>query len=230
MLNEVCAVISISWLLLAIYCYFQMDLASILFSLYSRTVFKFRSPSIFLTIDDVASVHFEHILSKLDKFGVKATFFVIAGTITEEKEGLLIKAIQNGHHLANHGVTDTPHWLLSKAELKSQIEVCQALLDRLYCQAKVPSPRTRFYRPGSGFITFTIAEYTRLNNFQLLLGSVYPMDSRVALPSLYAAFILWKISAGDVIIIHDREWTLSTLDLILPTLITKFSFASVMDE
>ena len=74
------------------YCFFQMDLAAMLFQRLCsfNVIFKFASSSIFLTIDDVASDIFEQILWKLEKYCVKATFFVIGGTITKEKEEIFL--------------------------------------------------------------------------------------------------------------------------------------------
>jgi peptidoglycan/xylan/chitin deacetylase (PgdA/CDA1 family) len=57
--------------------------------------------TVFLTFDDGPTQYTERILAVLDKYGVKATFFVV-GKDTEEGRALLRKTVQAGHAVAIH--------------------------------------------------------------------------------------------------------------------------------
>ena len=55
-------------------------------------------------------------------------------------------------------------------------------------------------------------------SYKLVLGNVYPHDPFVIIPQWNALYIMSKIQNGDIIIIHDRPWTISLLQIILPQL------------
>lgn len=205
--------------------WFQMDLARILFHKifeYSSIEFRKEDTNVYLTIDDVLQRSFRRILKTLKIYDVKCTFFLIGSTVTESNRKFIVQAIKDGHHFANHGMTNTPHWILNKNELAFEIEECQNIIDELYKLAKKPSPKIKYYRPGSGFVNNTIYNYSKTNNYQIVLGDVYPIDPRFGMSNLYSHFIQKKMSPGSIIILHDRWWTPKTLRLTLPKILQKY--------
>ncbi len=56
----------------------------------------------FLTFDDGPSANTEKVLDILDKYQIKATFFLVASEITPEREALLKRMLEEGHVIGIH--------------------------------------------------------------------------------------------------------------------------------
>lgn len=180
--------------------------------------------TVYLTIDDAiySDESFEEILNVLNEYDVKATFFVIQSYVTDKNRYLLIKAIKDGHHLANHGAKNKPHVLYNAFELEDEITKCEQLLRQLYSVAHVEYPKTKYFRPGCGYTSTTTSYVCKKLGYKIVLGTVYPSDAFIPMPNVYAWFIKSKIQNNDIIIIHDRWWTPSTLMKMLPTLTNQY--------
>ena len=186
--------------------------------------------TICLTIDDaIYSNSFEEILNILDKFDVKATFFVISSYVNDKNYNLLLKAIENGHHLANHGTQNKAHALFTASNLENDIILCEQVLRQLYKDAFTEYPKIKYFRPGCGYTTDTISYVCKKLGYKIVLGTVYPVDSFIPMPNIYSLIIKNKVKSGDIIILHDRWWTPSTLLKILPDLKTKYKIIHLLD-
>lgn len=65
-----------------------------------------KSKKIYLTFDDGPSICTPHVLDILDKYNVKATFFVLGSNVDKNPE-LVKRAYDSGHFIASHGYTHT---------------------------------------------------------------------------------------------------------------------------
>lgn len=168
--------------------------------------------NIYLTIDDVVNNDsFEEILDVLDEFNAKATFFVISSLINEKNKELLSRAVKLGHHLANHGKTNCKHFLCTNNRLYNEIMDCEKLIEEIYIFNNKPLPKIKYFRPGSGFVTKNITTICESNNYKIVLGSVYPQDTKFPFPNLIYYYIKLKVKPNDIIILHDRKFTPSVL-------------------
>jgi peptidoglycan/xylan/chitin deacetylase (PgdA/CDA1 family) len=176
------------------------------------------SKSIYLTFDDTPYTFdsFKKILDILNNHNIKATFFIIGNLITSESEDLLITAIQSGHLLANHGLTDSMHLLHEHASLENEIFQCDQLIKDLYVKAGVNFPVNRFYRPGCGLFNSQMLKSANSFGLKTALGSVYPNDPVVRSSYLNYLYLKAHIGYGDVVIVHDRPWTPMMLDHLIP--------------
>ena len=180
--------------------------------------------TIYLTIDDaIYSDSFEEILDLLNKYNVKATFFVIQSYVNNKNRHLLVKAIEDGHHLANHGVKNKAHFLYNAFDLENEIILCEQLLKQLYTEAHTEYPAIKYFRPGCGYTSTTISYVCKKLGYKIVLGTVYPSDALIPMPNIYAWIINNKVVSNDIIIIHDRWWTPSTLIKILPKLTQNYT-------
>lgn len=174
--------------------------------------------NIYLTIDDVINNNsFEEILDVLDEYNVKATFFVISSFVNENKElllknkELLSRAVKSGHHLANHGKTNTAHFLCSNSKLCNEIFDCERLIKDIYNINNKPLPKIKYFRPGCGFVSQNITKICEFNKYKIVLGTVYPNDTKLPFPNLLYYYIKLKVKPNDIIILHDRKFTPSVL-------------------
>lgn len=193
--------------------WYIMDIAQYLFKNYD-VIYKNNSEKIILTIDDVPyqTNQFDKILETLDKYNCKATFFVISSLVNESNKSLLIKAIKNGHHLANHGVNNTMHAMCYYDSLHDEIETCQKLINQLYNEANVEEPQIKYFRPGVGIVTHTINEYCKNNNYKIVLGTNYCNDPKISSVTINEYYIKQHLKSNDIIILHDRKWTPELLE------------------
>lgn len=171
-----------------------------------------------LTFDDVPydNVSFQKILALLDIHQQKGTFFVISDYIKEYNIQMLIKAVQNGHHLANHGKTNSMHYLKNKTDLEAEVKVCDDKIDYIYHRAGVQLPKIKYYRPGCGLFGKQMLDVVKELNHELALGSVYPNDPMVPISIVNYYYLINHIEGGDIVILHDRNWTPGMLEKLLP--------------
>lgn len=191
--------------------------------IYGNILFKHNTKDLYLTINNIAKKSFEDVLNTLKLYNVKCTFFLVGSSVNYLNRKLIVNAIKEGYHFANHGMDKWSHSLLSKEKLSEEIELCQKIISKLYKEAGVELPIVKYYRPASGFVNGYIYNYAKDNNYQITLGNIYPMDPALPLPYLFSKFILYRIKHGSIIILHDRSWTVNTLNLILPEILKKYN-------
>ncbi|KAF2740660.1 glycoside hydrolase/deacetylase [Polyplosphaeria fusca] len=189
--------------------YFQRRWPDVLFHVQTK------EKIVALTIDDAPSAFTEEILDVLKENGAKATFFVIGGQVAG-REGVLKRAVEEGHALGNHVMRDEPSRALSDEELEEQIGTVEGMINQAYEDAGVPYP-SRYFRPGSGFFSDRMRVLVKKLGYQLVLGDIYPHDPQIPYWRINARHILSMVKPGGVIICHDRrQWTVPMLKKVIP--------------
>ncbi len=171
-----------------------------------------------LTFDDVPYGSHQELIDILDAYQIKATFFVISGYVTDESKQILIKAVQKGHQLGNHGKTNSAHARLSESALADEIDSCDELISDIYTKAEVKLPNLMAYRPSCGLFTNKMLRMVHTKGYVLSLGSVYPNDPVIRSSWINYYYLINHIEKGDIVILHDRKWTIPMLDKLLPWL------------
>jgi len=148
-----------------------------------------------LTFDDGPNPPYtDQILEILRQYDCRATFFLIGKQI--EKHPGYIQKIQNeGHQIANHFYTDEATIFLSKEKMISSLEKTETLINQ--------RTDVKYYRPASGWITPTMLQHAKENNFQAVLGSAYVTDP-IQPPHWYMLGALKSmLRRGIIITLHD---------------------------
>lgn len=182
-----------------------------------------------ITIDDVPYGNFKEIVSLLDNYNMKATFFVISDYINEQNENDLINAIKNGHQLGNHGKTNSMHLLKGSTNLLNEIKICDEKIEYLYWKAD-KKITNRVYRPGCGLFNNRMIQLAEQTKHKLVLGSVYPNDPIMIIPYINYLYLKLHTEPGDIVIIHDRKWTPKTLKYYLEWLQQNNFRSVILDE
>ncbi len=206
-----------------------MDIAKILlknldiiWSIQEQYNNKILHQRIYLTIDDVINDEsFEEILNVLDEYKVNATFFVISSLVNKNNIELLIRAVKSGNHLANHGKLNKFHGFYTDKQIYDEIIDCDKLLEQIYSSANVSLPRIKYFRPG--YVSNSINKICKQLNYKIVLGSIYPSDTKFPFPNLLSWYIKIKSKPNYIIILHDRKYLPSTLKKILPELSKKYT-------
>lgn len=117
-----------------------------------------------------------------------------------------------GHELGNHTWYNKTSLLLSSEELSRQI--CE--LDKILFTGK--EPKIKWFRPGFGYYNSRILQVVRDCGYRTVLGDVYPHDYYLPFPILNGYFITSRVRPGSIVILHDLDYSVKTLDIILPEL------------
>lgn len=209
--------------------YFAPDVINVRRCLNSRTL-----KLISLTFDDVPfdpkGEVFREILDILNGSGMKGTFFIISSLVSESTMDILIQAVKDGHQLGNHGNSNTMHFLLSNEKLREEITTCDTLIKEIYSKAGVPLPKRMVYRPGCGLFGPSMLKLVKELGYELALGSVYPNDPMVRSSFINYHYLIRKIWPGDIVIVHDRVWTVPMLKNLVKWLKDKDLTSATIDD
>ena len=194
----------------------------ILCSLKSMKNYK-NSKFIAITIDDVplTSETFRAILDLFKQYEMRMNCFVISDYINDSTKPLLIEAINDGHLLCNHGKTDSMHVLHSTEILTNEIKDCENKLNDIYQIQSGQDLPYKYYRPGAGFFDNKMLKLVRSMGYEMVLGNCYPNDPMCKIVWLNYLYMIWHISSGDLIILHDRPHTIPLLKRLLPWIKSK---------
>lgn len=182
-----------------------------------------------LTFDDGPHpVYTKKILDVLDKYNVKATFFIVGQNAGYYKDTL--KSIVNkGHELGNHTFTHAIIKGKSAANIISEIEDCRnAIYD-------ICGENTVLFRPPGGLMSEVSAEDAELfENYDIILWSIDTKDWAMHTPEEIAEYVLNNTKSGDIILMHDYigkdSPTPAALELMIPKLIEKgYEFVTVSE-
>ena len=162
------------------------------------------------------------ILDLLDRYHVRATFFVTGGNL--ELHPLTAQTVAGrGHQLANHGWS---HKLsIGMTSEKFRQELLQ-LEDLAYTES---IPLQKYYRPPYGIMTRKQFLDARDMGYKVVVGDIYPRDSQKKSADFIVNDVLRRVDAGSIIILHDGipsnqggkyEYnTLEALGILLPRLV-----------
>jgi peptidoglycan/xylan/chitin deacetylase (PgdA/CDA1 family) len=137
------------------------------------------------------------VLDLLDRFGAKASFFVI-GTKLQLHPKLGGDIARRGHSLENHS---SHHFLLLSlfggASLRHEIEAAQSAV------AAVCGRAPRYFRPPGGFHSPLLGPVLADLGLQLATWTRRGFDTRDSNARRVLNRLTRKLSAGDILLLHD---------------------------
>ncbi|MFE2412041.1 polysaccharide deacetylase family protein [Kitasatospora sp. NPDC059408] len=170
-----------------------------------------------LTIDDGPDPRYTPaVLDLLQKYGIRATFFLI-GENAVEHPALVREIADRGHHIANHTWTHPDLRHMSDSKVKDELERTSDLL--LRTTGRQP---TWFRAPGGDWsdASLRIAADLGLRN---MAWSVDPRDWARPGTSAIIDTILKDVRPGSIVLNHDgggdRSQTVAAIKAYLPVLV-----------
>jgi peptidoglycan-N-acetylglucosamine deacetylase len=136
----------------------------------------------------------------------KATFFIISSHLDPNSQ-IISEIMTQGHEIANHGVVDETHALLTPQQFEQQLKEAH---DRLL---ELTGKEIRWYRPGRGFynreMLKAIANLTAKENYdlKLVLASMIPLDTFELTnhPWLTTMYTKQMIFPGAILVFHANS-------------------------
>lgn len=175
--------------------------ANICSQAYIKTLCKAetRNKKIAITFDDGPNPETTpEVLSLLDKYNIKATFFCIGKQITDNKE--LLKLIDKKGHLIGNHTWSHDRWfdLYSASKMKSDIERTNQLI------FETIGKKTKLFRPPYGVTNPSLKNAIKDLDFHTIGWSIRSLDT-IHNAQKALRRINKKLSPGSIILLHDNR-------------------------
>lgn len=167
-----------------------------------------------LTYDDGPNPTFTpQILKILDKYNVKATFFMI-GKKMEQNPGIVKQVVAHGHAIGNHTYTHPSNIeLLSPEQIKQEINKCEDVIFRQ------TGDRPHIFRTPKGLINGTVATIAEDEGYETILWTVSADHHDAPTPQDMANRVLKHVVPGAIILAHDGMYPIRWKDVAATPLI-----------
>lgn len=180
-----------------------------------------------LTFDDGPHpIYTPVILDILDRYKVKATFFVIGENALYYPD-VVARIANEGHEIGNHTHYHRHLTDISPAQIRRDIALCEKTIYEI-CEY-----RTKLFRPPEGFMSDAICRLAQKDDYAVILWSIDTHDwSHKPAGQIYEG-VKKRISSGDIILMHDyiaKSTTPDALRLIIPYLLEEgYQFVTVSE-
>ena len=158
-----------------------------------------------LTFDDGPHEMTDAYLDVLDRYGARATFFVV-GKECAPRPDVLARIAVRGHELAGHGYTHDPFPTMTAAGLRDELARTSALLP-------APSTRRRLVRPPRGATSLRSLAVCAHAGYTTVLWSRDSDDCRtLSKDDVVARLAPDGLAPGEIVLLHEGQtWTLEAL-------------------
>ena len=165
------------------------------------------------------------ILSILEEYGIKATFFMVGENVGYYPAAARAVA-EAGHEIGNHTFSHRKFDRLGVEDLRREIFSCEEAI------AAVSDVPIRFIRPPEGQMSDSMRQVIGELDYRVILWDVDTRDWAHTPPETISRHILDTVQAGDIILMHDfigyNSPTPEALRLVIPALLARgFRFVTV---
>lgn len=162
-----------------------------------------------LTFDDGPNYNTSKVIDVLNKYDIKATFFVLGSRAINNKD-ILKKMADSGMEIGNHTYN---HLLLTKYDenkIRSEIDDTS---DVIYSATK---KRPKLLRPSYGSVNNKIK---KVANMPIIIWDIDTLDWKYHNSKRITSRVVNKVRDGDIILMHDiYSASLNALSNIIPIL------------
>ncbi len=175
------------------------------------------SKKIAITFDDGPHPRLTpEILGILEKYNVKATFFMVGCNVLLYPQAAQ-QVILSGHEVGNHTFSHRHISTLNERTLQRELERCEDALEEL-CEY-----RPHLFRPPEGALNAYVEHCSQRGDYTVVLWSLDTRDWENKNAQGIAETIMSNIKSEDIILMHDYvgvgSQTPQALELLLPRLL-----------
>jgi len=167
-----------------------------------------------LTFDDGPTKNVDQLIPLLDKYNVKATFFLIGKDIETYPDGAK-RIVEAGHQIGNHTYSHNRMVLKSPSYIKEEIERTDQLIRQAGYKGEID------FRPPHGKKLIGLPYYLNKHNRKTITWNIEP-DSYYTTASEKVNYVKQTIKPGSIILLHpmydDIGKELQTIEGILKAL------------
>ena len=162
-----------------------------------------------LTFDDGPTSTTSQVLDVLDKYGVKATFFLVGQNINGNTRSILERQNASGHELANHSYTHSDMTTMSYSAIQNEINQTNNLIKQYTGQT------AKFFRPP--YISVNNTMYSAID-MGFVQGTMHNDWDGSSSSYQIANSVTQGVKDGQIILLHDFQGNTATVNA-LPTII-----------
>ncbi len=155
------------------------------------------------------------ILDVLEKYDVKATFFVI-GAMAHDNPDIIRRELRLGHEIGNHTYN---HSKMRKLSKKNLIEELESTENELY---EIAEYRPKLFRPPEGWCSDMIASAVGSIDYDVILWNIDTLDWAHNEVDKICESVLEGVKPGSIVLFHDfvtgDSPTVEALEIIIPKL------------
>ncbi len=172
--------------------------------------FPKKDKAVALTYDDGPSRYTPQILDCLEKYGAKATFFVVGNSVYAYPDALR-RAHELGMEIGNHTMNHSRLTSISSSAVMSQINSNANVVEN------VTGVRPQLVRPPYGSYNNSVISAAGL---PFILWSIDTLDWKTRNAQKTVNAVLSEVSDGDIILMHDLYLpTVQATQILVPRLI-----------
>lgn len=181
-----------------------------------------------LTFDDGPHPRYTmEILSVLQEYGIRATFFFVGENVLYYADTARAVA-QAGHEIGNHTYSHARPDKLDRADLDRELRQCEEIIQR------VTDTSPKLFRPPQGNWNSNVYALARERDYDIILWNIDTLDWAHTPSEEICAHVLERICSGDIILMHDYHsngcTTLTALRTLIPQLLERgFHFVTVSE-
>jgi peptidoglycan/xylan/chitin deacetylase (PgdA/CDA1 family) len=190
----------------------KKDTTSKEYDLYTNKIIDKTKPMVALTFDDGPNHNTSKIIDILNKYNVKATFFIL-GVNIEGNEEIIQKLNDSDMLLGNHGYSHKLLTKLTEEQIKEEFSKTSNLIYNI--TGKYPT----LTRPSYGATNKKIKNSI---NTPIISWNIDTLDWKYHNSTKIASKVLNKVTDGNIILMHDiYTATSNSLEIIIPKLLEK---------
>lgn len=148
------------------------------------------------------------MLDTLDKYNVKATFF-IGGTWAKENPEHLKKIYSKGHEIGSHGYKHKEHGKLDYTSNLTEIQTCHEIVKEIL------GIEMELFAPPGGSYNSNTTKAASFLNYKTIMWTRDTIDWRDHNTSLIYNRAVTNMCGGDLILMHPTENTAEALSNII---------------
>ena len=173
-------------------------------------------PIIALTFDDGPGWHTDRILDVLERYGGRATFFVV-GSNVEPWRNTVIRTVGMGSEVVGHTWSHPPLTRLSSQRIAEEIQTTSAIIEQVTGFAP-----PRFFRPPFGLVNQRVANVSAELGYAMVNWTLDTEDWDLRNADLVYDIIMRAARDGSIVLLHDiHETTAAAVERAIPALIAK---------
>jgi peptidoglycan/xylan/chitin deacetylase (PgdA/CDA1 family) len=179
---------------------------------------------IYLTFDDGPTPEITcWVLTELEKYNAKATFFCIGNNIEKHPE-IFQKLITQGHSIGNHTFNHLNGWKTSTEEYlknSNQWSVFSGQYSVISGQnCKLNAEQCKLFRPPYGRIKSSQAKKLREQGYKIIMWDVLSADFDTSISAEQCVEnVLKNTKSGSIIVFHDSIKAFPRLEYTLPKIL-----------
>jgi len=168
----------------------------------------------FCGLDNPSGCMIDEVRLLFKKHNYNATFFTSGSHCEHAKYDDIIKLLDDGHELSNHGMYDTPYNNFSEINFEKDLTQTQNILNKY--SDNIPP----FYRAPHAKYSKEMDRVISKNNMIHFVCDAFAVDTSTPDPKWISNYILRKTKPGSILLIHMpekdvREWNLKAIELTL---------------